>query len=92
MVETPRAVIYTPAAPPSFSDQQIQGGIQWAYIEFQKLSRVMAGSQLTQFVPQSRVPTNPRVGLLFYSDGTHPPIASGEGLYVYKSTGWKFIG
>lgn len=36
-------------------------------------------------------PSKPRVGMVVYADGTdwNPDASSGEGLYVYKSTGWE---
>lgn len=36
-------------------------------------------------------PPKPQVGQVVYADGTNFDPSSGEGLYVYKSTGWAFI-
>lgn len=36
-------------------------------------------------------PSKPQVGQEVYADGTNFNPGSGEGLYIYKSTGWAFI-
>ena len=44
------------------------------------------------YLPLSyNAPPKPRVGQLAYADGTDWNPGSGEGLYVYKSTGWVLI-
>ena len=37
-------------------------------------------------------PVRLRVGMVRYADGTDWNPGSGEGLYVYKSTGWVLLG
>lgn len=38
-------------------------------------------------------PDKPRAGQVYYADGTDFNPSSGEGLYIYKSTGsWVFLG
>jgi len=88
----PNVPIYTPQAPPSAADIAIQGAGQWAYLEFQKLARLFAGQPWVQLGVLSAPPAVPRAGMIAYADGAHWNPGSGEGLYVYKSTGWKFLG
>lgn len=52
----------------------------------------LALSQSNYFVPRNSLPNKFRVGELFYFAGAVPttPI-TGEGLWIYKSTGWSQI-
>lgn len=44
-------------------------------------------------VPELHVaPTKVKVGMVRYADGANWDPGSGEGLYVYKSTGWTLLG
>lgn len=58
--------------------------------EFERIARALAAPS-AHFEIQYEAPAKPRIGDEFYADGTGWNPGSGEGLYVYKSTGWKFV-
>lgn len=57
-----------------------------------RLEHALPDGMSVFFKPVHREPTKPRVGLVAYADGTDWNPGSGEGLYVYKSTGWAALG
>ena len=66
---------------------------QWLRRELQALSEASRGvAPFVQLQPAYVAPTKPRQGLMAYADGTSWNPGSGEGLYLYKSTGWKYLG
>ena len=77
--------------PPSTTDPEIDAVVQWVMLGLESLGqRINVTDELWLHVSYV-VPTRPRVGLMVYADGVKWNPGSGEGLYVYKSTGWKFI-
>lgn len=57
-----------------------------------RLEHALPDGRSVFFTPTHKAPTKPRVGLVVYADGTDWNPGSGEGLYVYKSTGWAALG
>jgi hypothetical protein len=78
---------YLPTPPSGERDPTV-----WTYREFRTLAQLLAKPPGWYLDVSHIPPTRPRAGLLAYADGTNWNPGSGEGLYVYKSTGWKFLG
>lgn len=74
---------YAPSPVPS-DPQQLP-----AYLrsEFERIKAELQPPKVTYVAP-----AKPRVAQQYYADGTQWNPGSGEGLYVFKSTGWKFLG
>lgn len=53
--------------------------------------RMDQGIHHSQLNVLNSAPFRTRIGMIAYADGTHWNPGSGEGLYVFKSSGWKFI-
>lgn len=56
-----------------------------------RLETVIPTERLLQLEVSYAAPAKLRVGLIIYADGTVWDPGSGEGLYVYKSTGWAAL-
>lgn len=84
------APIYVPRQPPG--GDRVPPVADWAYRELQFVARLFSGQPWIQLIPQGAAPPVPRPGMVAYANGTTWNPGNGEGLYVYKSTGWKFLG
>lgn len=66
--------------------------------QFQRLARVDgSASDALYLTPLSASPAKLKVGMVVYADGVNwnplgSPSAAAEGVYVRKSTVWKFLG
>jgi hypothetical protein len=61
--------------------------------ELDRISQATRGAApYVQFQVLHVEPDRPRKGLEVYADGVDWNPGSGEGKYVYKSTGWTFLG
>jgi len=78
---------YTPGAPP----QSTEALGTYLQQELHRVSELIG--IISELVPgvQHVAPTKPSISSIAYADGTNWNPGSGEGLYVYKSTGWTFI-
>ncbi len=56
-----------------------------------RLETVIPSERFLQLEVSYAAPAKLRVGLIVYADGTVWDPGSGEGLYVYKSTGWAAL-
>lgn len=63
---------------------------KWVKDELDKVSSAIASLEGFYKV-NHEPPIRYFVGLVQYADGTDWNPGSGEGLYIYKSTGWTFI-
>lgn len=87
---------YTPALPQRREItelEQLSGVISWIDDELRAIFHDLQGTGEGYSVSHSP-PIRLRVGMVRYADGTNwnPDGVNGEGLYVYKSTGWTFLG
>ena len=75
---------YTPGNLPSDAPQ-------WLRSELRNIGDASRGAApMVQLQPRSSEPEKPRVGQVAYADGI-TWFAGSEGVYVYKTTGWKLI-
>ena len=67
-------------------------GIEKDYLVRQLVQINLALGQANYFTPRNNLPLRVRVGEVFYFNAAIPttPI-TGEGLWIYKSTGWTQI-
>ena len=63
----------------------------WIRRELGRIIAEQAEPSSPQLLVWHKAPERLRVGLLVYADGTDWNPGSGEGLYVFKSTGWTFV-
>ena len=71
--------MYVPEEPPDEYDPEFLRA---------ELRRVSAAFEVALDLVSARVPAKPREGMVRYFDGSRGDPGSGEGLYVYLSTGW----
>lgn len=65
--------------------------VRWVKEELDKIS-VAISSLEYQYSPLYAEPERYSVGFIAYADGVNWNPGSGEGLYIYKSTGWTLLG
>ncbi len=53
-----------------------------------ELERISQALALVHNLDNATLPARPRLGMVRYFDGARGDPGAGEGLYVYKSTGW----
>ena len=84
---------YVPKVPTNTltDDADTREIVRWAKTEFDNISRAMSSLEY-QFPALSAPPIRYFVGSVAYADGVNWNPGSGEGLYVYKSTGWALLG
>lgn len=84
-------VSYTPGDPGGIDD--FPSLVRFLREENLKLQNALNLVAAGHFDPQPAPPLKPRVGDERYADGVNWNPGSGEGKYVYKSTGaWVFLG
>lgn len=86
-------VEYVPSVPPKFgeySDKEMRDLLSWLDAEHRKISTAISGLGY-QYQPLNTPPERYGIGYIAYADGVGWDPHSGEGLYVYKSTGWTLI-
>ena len=84
---------YVASVPPNREQitPEISPYIRWMYEEFQRVSQAISSLE-HQYPPLTEAPERVTVGLVAYADGVGwNPTGGGEGLYIYKSTGWTKI-
>lgn len=73
--------------------EELEDILSWIDEEFRNIFLNLEG--LSEGYSISNAPPDKlRVGMVRYADGTNwnPDGVNGEGLYVYKSTGWSYLG
>jgi hypothetical protein len=65
--------------------------VRWMKNELDKVSQAISSLE-HQYPPLAVEPERYTVGYVAYADGTNWNPGAGEGLYVYKSTGWTLLG
>ena len=69
------------------------GGIDSAVMaEFNKIAQSLASLAAYLLPTVYEEPDKPRVGMMRYADGSSWDPGDGEGVYLYTSTGWSFMG
>lgn len=80
---------------PSISIEQPPVNTDVAFKDYliRQLTQInLALSQSNYFVPRNSLPKKYRVGEMFYfADAIPTTPITGEGLWIYKSTGWNLI-
>ena len=84
---------YVAAVPPDTLtiDDTNRELIRWVKNELDKVSLAISSLEY-QYPPMSSPPERYGVGYIAYADGTNWNPGSGEGLYIYKTTGWVLLG
>lgn len=83
---------YISSVPPSGVGDGINSGLLiWIKDELDKISLAISSLE-HQYPPLSKEPERFSVGYVGYADGVNWNPGAGEGLYVYKSTGWSKMG
>ena len=65
--------------------------VRWVKDELDRVSRAISSLE-HQYPELNAAPERYSIGFVAYADGTNWNPGSGEGLYVYKSTGWTLLG
>lgn len=65
--------------------------VRWIKNELDRVSQAVLALEY-QYPELNAEPARYNVGYVAYADGTNWNPGSGEGLYVYKSTGWTLLG
>jgi hypothetical protein len=78
---------YVPEAPPQHPEST---GVYFQR-ELYRIGNILGDLSEYSLGVTNTAPTKASVGQIAYADGTNWNPGSGEGLYVYKSTGWTFI-
>lgn len=83
---------YIASVPPDtlVLDDENKELVRWVKDELDKVSQAISSLE-HQYQVQNVPPDRYTIGFIAYADGTDWNPGSGEGLYVYKSTGWTFI-
>jgi hypothetical protein len=79
-------------SPPEVTNPEVKAITLWLDRGIQALFLRMNNSDEVYLHVSTVAPPKPRVGLMVYADGVKWNPGSGEGMYVYKSTGWGFLG
>lgn len=84
---------YVSTVPPAttIEKEELRELARWVKDELDKISRAISSLE-HQYPPLNAEPSRYSVGFVAYADGTNWNPGSGEGLYVYKSTGWAYLG
>lgn len=82
-----------PETPPGVDRGTSLGRVlTWVEDSFRILVNRINAPDSLRFTVVYQEPGRKRAGLVVYADGTQWNPGSGEGLYVYKSTGWTLLG
>ena len=84
---------YVASVPPAnvVIDDDIRELVRWIKDELDRISGAISSLE-HQYPTLNAPPERYTVGFIAYADGTNWNPGAGEGLYVYKSTGWTLLG
>ena len=84
---------YVASVPPEslVMDDNLRELVRWMKNELDLISRAISSLEY-QYPPMNSPPERYSIGFIAYADGTNWNPGSGEGLYVYKSSGWALLG
>ena len=92
LVETSQTRYIAMVPPQSLSrEPEDRELVRWIKQEFDKISKAVSSLEY-QFPPMTEAPERYSIGFVAYADGVNWNPGAGEGLYVYKSTGWSLLG
>lgn len=63
--------------------------VAWLRLDLPKELELLGNPGLLQMRVMHAAPDKPRRGLVVFADGTDWNPGSGEGVYVYTTTGWR---
>ena len=86
-------ISYIPTVPSAvdYDDIVQRELLRWLDAEHRRIAQAISGLSY-QYQVNYAPPAKFGIGFVAYADGTSWNPASGEGLYVYKSTGWSLLG